>query len=60
MRCPCGEEITAARLKAVPHATRCVPCQERAERQARPKRIIPPSAIVMPGEVSLEDVLNGG
>lgn len=27
----CGEEIDFARLKAVPHATLCMPCQRQAE-----------------------------
>ena len=27
----CGQEIDPARLKALPHATLCKPCQERAE-----------------------------
>jgi RNA polymerase-binding protein DksA len=30
----CGKEILAARLEAIPYATRCVPCESRKERQA--------------------------
>lgn len=29
----CGQPIPAARLRAVPEATRCVPCAEREERR---------------------------
>ncbi len=32
----CGQPIPAARLRAVPHATLCVECQERAERNRTP------------------------
>ena len=28
----CGEEISLRRLKAIPHATLCIDCQERVER----------------------------
>lgn len=28
----CGDKIPSRRLAHVPHATRCVPCQERQER----------------------------
>ena len=31
----CGAPIPAARRKAVPHATRCMPCQTRAEARER-------------------------
>jgi DnaK suppressor protein len=31
----CGREIRRARLKAVPWASRCVPCQEAEDRRAR-------------------------
>ncbi|GIH08408.1 hypothetical protein Rhe02_64750 [Rhizocola hellebori] len=31
----CGEQIAAPRLKAMPHATCCVGCQERQERLMR-------------------------
>lgn len=30
----CGKEILAARLEAIPYATRCVPCESRNERRA--------------------------
>jgi DnaK suppressor protein len=32
----CGEEISAARLEALPHATLCIQCQTRAERSRAP------------------------
>jgi DnaK suppressor protein len=31
----CGEQIAAPRLKALPHATCCLGCQERQERRLR-------------------------
>jgi RNA polymerase-binding transcription factor len=31
----CSEPIPLARLRAVPFATQCVPCQERSERSSR-------------------------
>jgi DnaK suppressor protein len=33
----CGEEIPLARLRAVPFATLCVPCQSRSEAGGRPR-----------------------
>jgi DnaK suppressor protein len=32
----CGEEISAGRLEALPHATLCIECQKRAERVQAP------------------------
>ena len=31
----CGESISPERLEALPYATQCIGCQQRAERQAR-------------------------
>ena len=34
----CGQDIAPARLRATPEVARCLPCQEAAERHARPAK----------------------
>ena len=34
----CGQDIAPARLQATPEVARCLPCQESAERHARPAK----------------------
>ena len=34
----CGQDIAPARLQATPEVARCLPCQEAAERHARPAK----------------------
>lgn len=59
MDCACGNEISAARLKAVPTAVRCVPCETLHEREVTrtfPMRVI--KALAVNGEFKEDEVFS--